>query len=241
MENFKKNGLNQLRTRFWFRRVFVASGKSNIKQLAESYSGKDSNTSTQWKDYQQGKKVPRVYLKIVENELGITTDDFVNGPSLLLRAMEEPRLQDVVSILLNELDEFFVVKGLPTLAESGGGPETYEERIKWLIGRGKRLYELRSVTDVGNEIIPLAMAFGHVESRMLGNTGSMKDYIVESLNYFDTNFSIPPEAWCFDADICDSIKARLVDINLDIVFKLKSPASHSLFLKTKKFCESLLN
>jgi hypothetical protein len=219
MARYKKNGLNKLRTRYWYDRLFVASKKQNNKQLSEFFSGVDSNATSQWKDYQDGVKIPSIYLSLVEQKLGVSEQDFIDGPRKLFAIMETSRLNDAIKIASEELDSFNCDNDLPLLAESTEVYENFIERTKWLIGRGKKLFDLRKTIKNGDGIIPIALAFGHIEARMLGISDSMKDYIIESLMYFEKKYGIPSHAWNFDVDICYSVKCSLAHHKLTSVFE----------------------
>ncbi len=223
MPKYKKTGLNLLRTRYWFHSVFIVSGKNNIKQLAEFFSGKDSNTSTQWNRYKNGDTVPDTYLSIAESKLGVTEQEFVDGPMKIFSVMEELRLNDALNILTTELDAFYAERGLPVITETAEVFECYKDRIAWVLGRGKKLFDSRLLPQIGEDIIPIAFAFGHIESRMLGIEDAMKDYVIDCLSYFERKYEIPAHSWNFDIDICESIKVAVQTARLDTVFSLKTP------------------
>jgi len=223
MPKYKKTGLNLLRTRYWFHCVFFVSGKNNIKQLAEFFSGKDSNTSTQWNRYKNGDTVPDTYLSIVESKLGVTEQEFLDGPMKVFSVMQELRLSDALNILIKELNAFYAEKGVPVISETAEVFESYEDRIAYMLGRGKKLFESRLLPQIGEDIIPLAFAFGHTESRMLGIDGAMKDYVIDCLSYFERKYEIPAHSWNFDIDICESIEMAVSSAKLNTFFMSEKP------------------
>jgi hypothetical protein len=201
-----RKGLDELRTRFWYKKVFKVSKCRNNKKLAESFSGESSNTSSQWASYKNGKKVPTIYLSLVKQKYGVTEEDFKKGPRSLLEIMESGRLRDIYSLFLNEFDRLCHEKGLPTLMERSDALESQKDLSTWFIRLGKRLYDTREEQGFGDDILPFVLAAGHTEVRLFGISRAMTSYILEVLEYFRNVHQIPFEAWAFDADITESVK-----------------------------------
>ena len=204
-----RKGLDELRTRFWYKKVFEVSKCRNNKKLAESFSGEGGNTSSQWLSYKKGKKVPSIYLSLVNKKYGVTEGDFKKGPRSLLEMMELGRLRDIYSLFLNEFDQLCHEKGLPTMMERNEAPEAQRDLFKWFLGLGERLFDKRKGQGFGDEILPLVLAAGHTEVRLFGISTAMTSYILEVLEYFRNVHQIPFEAWAFDADITESVKSAI--------------------------------
>lgn len=201
-----RKGLDELRTRFWYKKVFEVSKCRNNKKLAESFSGESSNTSSQWASYKNGKKVPTIYLSLVKQKYGVTEEDFKKGPNSLLEIMELGRLRDIYSLFLNEFDQLCYEKKLPTLMERSDVLESQKDLLSWFVGIGKRLFDARAEQGFGDEILPLVLAAGHTEVRLFGISTAMSSYILDVLEYLRDVYDIPFIAWAFDADITESVK-----------------------------------
>lgn len=198
--------LDELRTRFWYKKVFEVSKCRNNKKLAESFSGEGGNTSSQWSSYKKGKKVPTIYLSLVHQKYGVTEYDFIKGPRSLLEIIELGRLRDISRLFFYEFDHLCHEKNLPTLMELSEAPESQAELFKWFVGLGKRLFDNREKNGFGDDILPFVLAAGHTEARLFGISTAMTSYILEVLEYFRSVYQIPFEAWAFDADITESVK-----------------------------------
>lgn len=214
-----RKGLDELRTRFWYEKVFEVSKCRNNKKLAESFSGEGSNTSSQWASYKKGKKVPTIYLSLVHQKYGVTEEDFKKGPSSLLEIMELGRLRDICSLFFTEFDHLCHEKGLPTMMERNEVPEAQADLFKWFIGLGKRLFDNRKGQGFDDDILPLVLSAGHTEVRLFGISTAMSSYILDVLEYFRDVYDIPFIAWAFDADITESVKNAIAFRKLNSLLK----------------------
>ena len=217
-----RKSLDELRTRFWYKKVFEASKCLNNKKLAESFSGEGGNTSSQWTSYKKGRKVPTTYLSLVNQKYGVTEEDFKKGPRSLLEIMESGRLRDIYSLFLNEFDQLCHEKRLPTLMERGEVLESQKDLSTWFIGLGKRLYDTREEQGFDDDILPLVLAAGHTEARLFGISTAMSSYILKVLEYFRDDYDVPFESWAFDVDITESVKNA-------IAFRKMNSLLHSVY------------
>nr|WP_139016244.1 hypothetical protein [Pseudoalteromonas sp. TB13] len=151
----------------------------------------------------------------------MTEQEFVDGPMKIFSVMEELRLNDALNILTTELDAFHAERDLPVITETAEVFESWKDRIAWVLGRGKKLFDSRLLPQIGEDIIPIAFAFGHIESRMLGIEDAMKDYVIDCLLYFERKYEIPVNSWNFDIDICNSIDFAVAHAKLHKILSSK--------------------
>ncbi len=210
----KLRDIDRIRTQVWIDGVKKRCKATTGAQIDEALGMEKGEI---WYKYFHGSSAPNATTrKYVDQKLPAMSDLFIDGPMNVFKIIELGRLQDVAIVINEEIGKLCESIGISILET----PYCIEDSslAVWMQGIGLDLYMKRKEYSFDDQVIPLAFAAAHAESRFLDYTGSLVRLVGIGLEYFESEFGVTPDYWKSDKDIFQALSSAKSYEKLDNLF-----------------------